>query len=213
MKRNKLSSIRNIVIVFGLLFFLSACQDASLKRQFVFFNSSDEELELVIERNDKYEIQEKVQAHKQLFQVLKPGKVKIITFNKNNDCLKLRKDYVVEADSNGLSSYTCLDLVGNTKYATVASSYLYGATNSLAQAISDTKSGNGKQILGAIEDGDKGFQLNFAPAWPYEPLPKEIGALSAGWVLVPISEKIDTEDKTALYAYIDQYLNALGTKP
>jgi hypothetical protein len=62
-------------------------------------------------------------------------------------------------------------------------------------------------FLGPIIKSDKPFEIEFAPKWPYEKLPKEIGALSASWALVPI--KIETDDKEALYKYIDNYLKGL----
>lgn len=197
-----------LVASIAILLCLNSCGKSNPSEQFVFFNSSNEELELVIERDGTYEHQQKIPAHSNHFVPIKPGKVKIMTFNAQNDCLKIRDNFVVEDDSS--DAYTCIDLEGKIKYMMVSTSYLYAASNSLAQAIADTKAGGGMQFLGGIQSADEDFKISFAPHWPYEKLPKKIGALNASWALVPIY--MPTEDKEALYPYIDMYLKGLGTQ-
>jgi hypothetical protein len=186
---------------------LFSCGESTPTRQFVFLNSNDKELNLVIERDGKYEVDKKVPAHTKVFENLKTGKVKIMTFD-GDKCINLFEDYVIKKDSAG--EYTCIDLDGEIKYVIVKTSYLYDGTNSLAQAISDSKGANTIEFLGPLKNSDKEFILDFAPKWPYEKLPKKIGAMDENWALVPIY--VETENKTELNKYIDTYLHSLGTE-
>ncbi|PLX14261.1 MAG: hypothetical protein C0597_10295, partial [Marinilabiliales bacterium] len=79
----------------------------------------------------------------------------------------------------------CVDLEGRTTYIMVLTSYLYEATNSLAQTIHENMGKN--EIIQSYYESDKPLNLTFYPLFPYEPLPKEIGAMDAGWALVPIT--------------------------
>lgn len=203
MKKNFTQLLLFIAIISSLL----SCEKPGPSRQFVFLNSNDKELNLVIERDGKYEIDRNVPAHSKIFENLKTGKVKIMTFD-GEKCINLFEDYVITKDS--ASEHTCIDLEGEIKYALVKTSYLYDATNSLAKAISDSKGINTLEFLGPLKNSDKEFVLDFAPKWPYEKLPKKIGAMEESWALVPIYT--DTENKIELNKYIDSYLNNLGTE-
>jgi hypothetical protein len=202
----KIFSIKTTLFV-SIACLLFSCGESTPARQFVFLNSSNKELNLVVERDGKYEADEKVPAHSKVFKYLKVGNVKILTFD-GTECVQVFKNYEITKDS--ASQYTCFDLEGKTKYILATTSYLYGATNSLAQAISATKGGDDKSFLGPIINADKDFVLDFAPKWPYEKLPKKIGSLEASWALVPIYTA--TEDKTELIKYIDTYLHSLESE-
>ena len=193
-----------IIAITSLLF---SCGESKPARQFAFLNSSDKELNLVIERDGKYEVDKKVPAHTNVFEYLKIGKVKILAFD-GDKCVQVFKDYGITKDS--ANQCTCIDLEGKIRYAIVKTSYLYDATNSLAQSVSDTKGGKGIEFLGPLKNSDKEFVLDFSPKWPYEKLPKKIGAMEESWALVPIY--IDTENKTELIKYVDDYLQNLGTE-
>jgi hypothetical protein len=198
---------KHIYFFISALFFtvtLISCSKNYTKRQLAFINTSDRELNIVIERNDKYIVDKQVPAHGMAFDYIDIGKAKILSFD-GEKCVQVLKDYDIKADSG--SGYLCIDMEGEVKYAIVSTSYLYGASNSLAQSISDAGGGHKMSFLGPIFKSDVPFEIEFAPKWPYEKLPKEIGTLSASWALVPI--KIETDDKEALYKYIDNYLKGL----
>ena len=186
---------------------LFSCGNKIKKRQLAFINPTDKELNIVIERNEKYIVDKQVPAHGMAYDYVEVGKAKILTFDGEN-CTKLIKEYDIKADST--SGYLCFDLEGKVNYAIVSSSYLYSASNSLSQSISDAGWGNKMNFYGPIINSEKPFNLTFAPIWPYDKLPKEIGALSAGWALVPIT--IPTDDKVALAKYIDTYFRSLSYK-
>ena len=186
---------------------LFSCGKNSQKRQLAFINPSNKELNIVIERNDKYIVDKQVPAHGMAYDYVDVGKAKILTFD-GEKCIKVIKEYDIKADSS--TNYLCFDLVGEIKYAVVSSSYLYEASNSLSKSLSDASGSNKMNIYGPIINAENPFVLNFAPSWPYEKLPKEIGSMSASWALVPIT--IDTDDKVELYKHIDTYLRSLGTK-
>ncbi|MCP9752652.1 hypothetical protein EGI32_16995 [Ferruginibacter sp. HRS2-29] len=181
-----------------------ACGKPVPARQFMFLNSGDKPLNLVVERDGKYEVDEDVPAHSNVAKYLKVGKVKLLAFD-GKKCVQVFEDYEITKDS--ANQYTCIDLEGNIHYMLVTTSYLYGATNGLAQAIADAKGGNEKSFLGPLMSSEKPFVLDFAPKWPYEKLPKKIGALEASWALVPVYG--DTADKAALIAAADAYLHSL----
>ncbi|RZJ71781.1 hypothetical protein [Flavobacterium sp.] len=186
---------------------LFSCGESTPTRQFVFLNSNDKELNLVVERDGEYEVDAKVPAHSKIFENLKAGKVKIMTFD-GDKCINLFENYVIKKDS--ANEYTCIDLDGEIQYALVKTSYLYDGTNSLSQAISDAKGVNTIEFLGPLRNSDKEFIVDFAPKWPFEKLPKKIGAMEESWALVPIYSA--TENKEELNKYVDSYLRGLGSE-
>lgn len=202
----KIFSLKTLLLI-AITSFLFSCGESKPARQFAFLNSSDKELNLVIERDGKYQIDKKVPAHTTVFEYLKVGKVNIMSFD-GEKCVQIFKDYEITKDS--ISKYTCIDMEGKIRYAIVKTSYLYDANNSLTQSIVDSKGENGFEFLGPIINSDKEFELKFAPKWPFEKLPKKIGAMEEGWALVPIY--IETEDETELIKYIDTYLHGLETE-
>lgn len=199
-------SIKTVFIT-AITFLFISCGEPKQARQFTFLNSSDKELNLVIERNGEYEVDKKVPPHTNVFEYLEVGKVNILTFD-GGKCVHMFEDYNITKDS--ANQYTCIDLEGKIKYALVKTAYLYDATNSLAQSISYTKGENKIEFLGPIKDSDKEFVLDFSPKWPYEKLPKKIGAMEESWALVPVYS--DAENKENLIKYVDSYLNNLGTE-
>lgn len=190
-----------VVILFA------SCGPQTKSCQFIFFNSSDKTLELIIERNGKNETREKVPAHSNTFAYVTVGKVDIKAFD-GDTCVMLHNNYEVTADST--NGYTCLDMKGTTQYVMVQTAYLYEAGSSLAQEIINASGVKGSGIVGDMLDGDKGFCVEFAPNWPYEKLPSKISASSAGYALVPIYKSFEMNEE--LYEYIDTYLKRLGTK-
>lgn len=199
-------SIKTLFITAITSLFIS-CGEPKQARQFAFLNSGDKELNLVIERNGEYEVDKKIPAHTNVFEYLEVGKVNILTFD-GDKCVQMFEDYGITKDS--ANQYTCIDLEGKIKYAIVKTSYLYDATNSLAQSISDTKGGNEIEFLGPVKNSDKEFVLDFSPKWPYEKLPKKIGTMEESWALVPVYS--DAENEENLIKYVDSYLKNLGTE-
>ncbi len=196
-----------LFLILAIAVSLFSCGKKTEKRQLAFINPTDKELNIVIERNEKYIVDKQVPAHGMAYDYVEVGKAKILTFD-GEKCIKVIKEYDIKADSS--TNYLCFDLEGKVKYAMVSSSYLYEASNSLSKSVSAASGGDKMNLYGPIIESEEPFVLNFAPTWPYEKLPKEIGSMSAGWVLVPIT--INTDDRVELYKYIDTYFRSLGTK-
>lgn len=196
-----------LVAVIAISSLLVACGAPKQARQFMFFNPSDKELRLVVERNGKYEVERKVPAHSNAPEYIEIGEVDLMVFD-GEKCIILFEKYQIMKDSS--SKYTCLDMTGKVKYAVVSTAYLYEANNSLAQSISDAGGANNLEFLGPLRGGENVFELDFAPIWPYEKLPNKIGAMETSWALVPLYT--DITDQKELSVYADKYLRSLGTK-
>ncbi len=197
-----------LVAVLAIASLLVSCGEPKQARQFMFLNSSDKELNLVIERNGKYEVDRNVPAHSKAAEYLEIGEVDFMVFD-GEKCIVLFEKYKITKDST--TQYTCLDMTGKVNYALVSTSYLYEANSSLAQSISDASGGKRSlSFLGPLRDGEKFFELDSEPIWPFEKLPKKIGAMSSNWALVPVYT--DITDKAELSQYADEYLRSLGTE-
>ncbi|OJV52780.1 MAG: hypothetical protein BGO31_03195 [Bacteroidetes bacterium 43-16] len=197
-----------VVVVVAIASLLASCGEPRQARQFMFLNSSDKELRLVVERNGQYEVERKVPAHSNAPEYIEIGEVDLMVFD-GEKCIVLFEKYQVTKDSS--TKYTCLDMTGKVQYAVVSTAYLYEASNSLSQSVADA-SGGGKELefLGPLRGGENAFELDFAPIWPYEKLLKKTGAMETGWALVPVYT--DITDKAALSVYADEYLRSLGTE-
>lgn len=197
-----------VAAVIAISSLLVACGEPKQARQFMFFNSSDKELRLVVERNGRYEVERKVPAHSNAPEYIEIGAVDLMVFD-GEKCITLFEKYQITKDSS--SKYTCIDMTGKVQYAVVSTAYLYEANNSLAQSIADA-GGGGKtlEFLGPLRGGEEFFELDFAPIWPYEKLPNKIGAMETSWALVPVYT--DITDQKELSVYADKYLRSLGTK-
>ncbi|RZJ91396.1 MAG: hypothetical protein EOO20_05190 [Chryseobacterium sp.] len=196
-----------VAAVVAIVSLLASCGEPKQARQFMFFNSSDKELRLVVERNGQYEVERKVPAHSNAPEYIEAGEVDLMVFD-GEKCIVLFEKYQVTKDSS--SKYTCIDMTGKVQYAVVSTAYLYEANNSLAQSISDAGGANNLEFLGPLRGGENVFELDFAPIWPYEKLPNKIGAMETSWALVPVYT--DITDKAELSVYADKYLRSLGTK-
>jgi len=191
-----------VVAVIAISSLLVACGAPKQARQFMFFNSSDKELRLVVERNGQYEVERKVPAHSNAPEYIEIGAVDLMVFD-GEECIALFEKYQITKDSS--SKYTCLDMTGKVKYAVVSTSYLYEANSSLAQSIADA-GGKTLEFLGPLRGGEEFFELDFAPIWPYEKLPNKIGAMETSWALVPVYT--DITDQKELSVYADKYLRS-----
>lgn len=200
--------LRLVAAVIAIAGLLVACGPPKQARQFMFLNASDKVLNLVIERNGKYEIDRQVPPHSNAAEYIEVGEVDIMVFDEKK-CIVLFDKYQITKDST--SKYTCIDMTGKVKYAVVSTSYLYEANNSLAQSVTNARGvGKSLEFLGPLRGGENIFELDFYPIWPYEKLPKKIGAMETGWALVPVYS--DITDKAELSVYADKYLNSLGTE-
>ena len=197
------------------LLLIGGC-DNTPGRQLVFFNNSDKKLNIVLEtvvpgKDGVYEIDKVIEPHSNAYAYPPIGTYNIITFDESGNYIRSIDNYELkEATEKEKSSYLCIDAEGKTIYALVAAGYLYEATGSLAEAILDGNKIKQSDIIHSYYKSDKPFLLSFQPIFPYEPLPKEIHVLAAGWTLVPLANDLDTKEK--LYAYIDDYLNSVGVE-
>ena len=75
--------MKNFFIAFiSFLFIFTIGCETSPKRQFVFFNDSDRELNIVFEKDSVYEFDKKIPARSNAFGVIPLGKYNIITYDK-----------------------------------------------------------------------------------------------------------------------------------
>jgi len=204
----KIKKIINFILVFSVVSLITAC-NIEPTRQFVFFNSSNQKLNIVMVKDSVFILDKMVEPHSNVFGALPLGTYNVNTYNTNEDLVHSFKNYkVVKEKDRAKNSYICVDLMGETMYQLVLSSYRYESTNSLSQAIYDNSGLAENEILSTTYKSDQPFILNFGPLFPNEPLPNKIDVLSSGWALVPLTKTITS--KNELYEYIDTYFDEVG---
>ena len=185
-----------------------ACDDTP-KRQLAFFNSSDRTLNIVLEKDSVYWVDKVLEPHSVAYAYIDTGTYDIITYTDSGYYVRSIDKYELKEETEAEKyGYICIDLEGKSIYALVMSSYLYEANNSLAQIYQDNLNINESNFIRSYYKSDKPINLTFGPIFPYEPLPKEIGAMDAGWALVPITETLETKEE--IYSYIDNYFYSIG---
>ncbi len=187
----------------------TACGSHGATAQAAFINTSDEPMEISLipaDKTDRNSVLQKVPPHSVGFFPLPAKLYNVVGLNAQSKGQWLIEDYKVKETTP--NHYLCFDLAQEFDYTLANAKFLYEPGNSFAEELAKS-SGPSTLINGRI-DASKPFVLDFAPVWPFQPLPARTNAMSAVWALAP-RPKADIK-QSELAPLVEAYLRSLDVE-